>query len=537
MRPGHVGHASHRRGAAAGRTDRYRAQARHAPPPTSCPSEAVIPSHLSTPPARRGLPLAGSYPGAVVLALLALSPFLVLTTALSLFQPLLMRELDASRFQLNLTAGMANAGYAFGAVASADLIQRLARRSVYLVCECGFVVSSVIALSAQGIGQFMAGVILQGLFTGMLLVAALPPLVLTHGLDRLPTTAAVISLGLFGMVTTGPVVGGLVGSYGGWRLLYTSVAVLAAVGLTVGAMTFEGNQPPDRRARFDWLAIPLALGTTVLPFFGVSWLSRGSFTDAGFIVPVVVGLLLGVLLVWGQYRRAVPLMPVRPISNTLPVTGTLNAMVVGASFTTLLELIEVYLQEVVHYSPVRTGLLIAPQLLGIIISAVLFRRIVTTRGTPFLALSGLVSVVVGAGILLGLSPSNASPVVAVAALFLGYGAGAGVAPGLFLAGFSVSALQLGPTFALVELLRSEAAFLIGPVLLHLAMTRDTLGHGFHLSVLVILILTVVVGAFLIGLYLLGGARPTAPDLEGWFSGTSTGYHSPALLSRLRKTTA
>ena len=369
----------------------------------------------------------------------------MLTTAVSLFQPLLMRDLDATRFELQLTSGMSNAAYAFGAVASADIAQRLSRRQIYLVCEAGFVVSTLLALGAHGIAPFMAGVVLQGLFTGMLLVVALPPLVTAHGVERLPTTAAVISLGLFGMVTAGPVAGGLVGSMGGWRLLYASIAVLAAVGLTVGAMTFEGNEPPDRRAAFDWLAIPLAFGATALPFFGVSWLSRGSFHHPAFLAPVVVGPAIGAVLVVGQYRKENPLMPVRPISNTLPVTGTLNAMVVGASFTTLLELVEAYLLQVRHFSPVRTGLLIAPQILGVVVASLLFRRVLTTRWTPYLALSGLVSVAVGAGVLLAVTPSNTSPVVVVAALFLGYGAGAGVAPGLFLAGFSVSASQLGPT--------------------------------------------------------------------------------------------
>ncbi|WP_405591612.1 MFS transporter [Streptomyces sp. NBC_01190] len=470
----------------------------------------------------------------MVLALLALSPFLILTTALTLFEPRLLRDLHATPFELQLSGGMSNAAYAFGAVVSADLANRFPQRAVYLVCEVGFVVSSVLALTATSLGQFTTGLVLQGLFTGMLLVVALPPLITTHGIDRVPTTAPVISLGLFGMVTAGPVAGGLVGSYGGFRWLYLSVSVLALIGLTIGAMTFMNNLPPAPREPFDWLAIPLALGTTTLPFFGVSWLTRGKFSDPEFIVPVVVGILIGLTLVVGQYRKARPLMPMKPISNTLPVTGTLNAMVVGAAFTTLLELIEVYLINKVHYSPVKTGLLIAPQLLGVTISAVLFRKVVTTKWTPYLALSGLISVVIGAGVLLGMSSSNAAPVTAVAALFLGYGAGAGVTPGLFLAGFSVSALQLGPTFALVELLRSEAAFLVGPVLVHLAITRSSLQNGFHLSVLIVLIFAVVSGVLLLGLYLAGGARPAAPDLAGWISGTSTGYHSPPLFSRFRK---
>ncbi|MFJ2213347.1 MFS transporter [Streptomyces sp. NPDC101062] len=479
------------------------------------------------------LPLAGRYPAAVALSLLALSPYLILTSATALMEPRVMEDIGGTAFELQLAGALSNAAYAFGAVAAADLVQRAARRRIYLICEAGFVLSSVLALSAPGIGLFTAGVVLQGLFTGMLLVAALPPLVTGHPVERLRTTAAVISLGLFGMVAFGPLVGGLVGSLGGWRPLFAGIATLAAIGLTIGALTFEGNEPPDRRARFDRSAIPLALGTTMLPFFGVSWLTRGSFSDPAFFVPVGCGLICGVFLVGGQYRKADPLMPVRPISNTLPVVGTANAMLVGACFTSLLELTETYLTREAHYAPLRVGALVTPQIVGVFVAAVLFRRLMSTRWTPYLALSGTVSVAIAAGVLLTASTGNASVVVPFAALLLGFGAGAGVTPGLFLAGFSVPSAQIGPTFALVELLRSEAAFLVGPVLLHLALTTG-LAHGFHLAVVIILALVVIGALLLVGLYALGGARPQPPDLESWLAGSSTAYHSPALLAALRK---
>jgi len=64
----------------------------------------------------------------------------------------------------------------------------------------------------------------------------------------------------------------------------------------------------------------------------------------------------------------------------------------------------------------------------------------------------------------------------IAALF-GFGAGATVAPGLFQAALSMPSRQLGPAFALVELLRSEAAFLIAPLLLHVAEADGTSPHA------------------------------------------------------------
>ncbi len=83
------------------------------------------------------------------------------------------------------------------------------------------------------------------------------------------------------------------------------------------------------------------------------------------------------------------------------------------------------------------------------------------------------------------------------AVLLGYGAGAGVAPGLFLAGFSVPSSKIGPTFALVELLRSEAAFLLGPVLVALAISVGLPG-GIRLAIAITLGFVVVSGLTLVG---------------------------------------
>src|SRR5437763_265036 len=61
-------------------------------------------------------------------------------------------------------------------------------------------------------------------------------------------------------------------------------------------------------------------------------------------------------------------------------------------------------------------------------------------------------------------------VVAVGSGLLGVGVGASVSPALFQAGFSLQSAQLPRVFALIELLRGVSAFMIGPILLHVAQT-------------------------------------------------------------------
>ncbi len=52
----------------------------------------------------------------------------------------------------------------------------------------------------------------------------------------------------------------------------------------------------------------------------------------------------------------------------------------------------------------------------------------------------------------------------------GVGIGAWVTPALFLAAFSLRSAGLQRVFAVLELLRAVAAFLVAPVLLHFAVT-------------------------------------------------------------------
>ena len=479
-------------------------------------------------------PLAESYGAAVALALLALCPFIVLTTASALFQPDLLRDLHTSAFGEQLAAGLSNAGYAFGAVAAAHLVQRFPSRRVYLACEGAFVAGSLVALAATNIETFTAGRVLQGLATGMLLVAALPPLVTKHGAERLPATAAFVNLGLFGMVTLGPLVGGIFGSLHQWRSLFAVVAAAGVAAIVLAYLAFEENEPPRRERPLDGSGFVLAVAATFLPFFGVSWLARGSFSSPEFLIPVTVGVAAVAVLVVVQYRKRDPLMPVRPISHTLPVTGIAGAMVVGASFTTLIELLEVSLVKGAHDSPIRSGLLLATQLIGIAAAALLFARLLPTNWMPLLALSGLVVVALGA-LLLAAGPTAARTmaIVPVAGALLGFGAGAGVAPGLFMAGLSVESTRLGPTFALVELLRSEAAFLLGPILLAYALTASSIQHGFRIATWIVFALTALATLAVVGLYLLGGARLHEPDLEGWIEREETAYDSPPLAQRVR----
>ena len=469
----------------------------------------------------------------MALSLLALSPFIVLTTATEAVTGLIAQSLHASSTTLEVGSGLSNAGYALGAVVAADLAQRFVQRHLFLVYEALFVAASLLAGLAPNVGVYLVGHVLQGMATGLLLVAALPPLILRFPPSKLPVTVAFVNIGLFGAIALGPFLGSVFAHLGDWRWLLIAAAILGALGWTAAWFGYEVWPPMNPDLPLDKLVFPLAVGATFLPFLGSALAGKVGFSSPWFWAPIGVGVLSLVTMITYEYRhRREPLMPVRALSSALPVAGTVGAMLGGGAFVAALSLITVGLGE--RGVPVLTaGIELLPLVAGVAVSSLLFRRYITRAGLPLLAASGLIAVIVGIGVALPVASSgDPSVFVPIASALLGYGAGSAVAPALFLAGLGVESQKIGRAFALIELLRSEAAFLIAPVLLVLATHIGGL-VGIREALLISLVIAVAGLLFAVFIYVGSGTRRHHPHIESWLGNDGVALHSPPLLARLR----
>ena len=119
--------------------------------------------------------------------------------------------------------------------------------------------------------MFIAGHVLQGLTTSLLLIAAVPPLALGFGAEKLRYTSVTMSICIFGAVALGPTAGGIQANADQWRPLVEPVLraqfelldgdtlgeVIASVFARKNPQALPGEIDAERRRLTD---APLVIG-------------------------------------------------------------------------------------------------------------------------------------------------------------------------------------------------------------------------------------------------------------------------------------
>jgi MFS family permease len=477
-------------------------------------------------------PLAGRYPAAAAMVIFALVPYLALSAAIQPLTPIIGGQLHMSMQTMSLGLGMANAGYAVGTVLAVQFAQLLPQRRMMVGYAALLVVGSVLAAAAQNSAMFIAGHVLQGLCTSLLLIAAVPPLAIGFGLPKIRSTAVIMNVCIFGAVALGPTIGGIQASAGGWRPLFWITAAISLAALTLSLLTFEDAPPADPDAPRDPLALGLAAAGCVAAFYGASELLTHRFLGPQTVVPLVVGLALIVALIVYQYRARRPLLTIRSmLTSTVPVAGIVVALAAAAASVTATALTASALAPL--YGPLHLGLLFLPELAGALITAVMLGVVLKKRELHYLPLVGMAFLAAGIAVFRIQVPATQA-LTLIGSGLTGIGLGAAVAPALFVAGFSLPAASLQRVFAIVELLRAVAAFMVAPVFAHVAATvGGNPTTGTEIVLWIGLAIAISGGAAAVLLYALGGARPQTPNLKRFMDGEGAAWYSPPLLAAVR----
>jgi EmrB/QacA subfamily drug resistance transporter len=279
--------------------------------------------------------------------------------------------------------------------------------------SCGLASSILflqIARAAQGVG----GAIMFATSLALLAQAF-------HGRDR------GLAFGVFGAITgvavaVGPVLGGALTSGLSWRGIFYVNVPIGVLALLVIVLRVEESRDP-RAAAPDWVGAITFSGGLALLVFGLiranveGW---SSGTVLGSLAAAAV-LLLAFLLV--EWRQSGPMLELRLLRVPTFGGGLIAAWAISASIFSILTFLVLYLQNVLGYSAIATGVRFLPLTGAIFVTAGIAGRLTSHVPRRILIAPGFV--LIGAGMLMmrGLTPRSSWTHLLAGMIVAGVGAG------------------------------------------------------------------------------------------------------------------
>jgi EmrB/QacA subfamily drug resistance transporter len=279
----------------------------------------------------------------------------------------------------------------------------LGRRRLFVSGLVLFSISSLLSGFAWSAGSLIAFRAVQGLGGALLAPAALSLLMTRFAEGRERNLA----LGIYGAASgsgaaVGVLLGGLLTSYLSWSwIFFINVPVgVAAIALTPFLL-------PESRAELGHRHFDVAgaVSSTAGLMLLVYALTRA--TTDGWGAPVTLGLLGGAVALIGAFlaieaRSPWPLLPLRIFrSRTLSVANGTMAIVGAVAFSEFFVL-TLYLQNVLHYSAVQTGVAFVGFAGTVVVTSNVAQLIVSRFGVRPTLAAGLLTSTVSVALLTGL---------------------------------------------------------------------------------------------------------------------------------------
>jgi EmrB/QacA subfamily drug resistance transporter len=243
------------------------------------------------------------------------------------------------------------------------------RRRTFLVGLAGFAAASALGGAADNFEMLVIGRVLQGVFAALMSPAILS-LISVNFTDPDERAKA---FGAFGGIAAaggaiGLLAGGALTDYVDWRwCMYVNVPI--ALVAACGWFLLRDDRSRQARARFDIPGVLLAGAGLVAIVYGSSEAESEGWGSAEVVTLLTAGALLLAAFAVVETRVANPLLPLRILLSRTRSAAYLAMGVIFVGALALFLFLTFYMQVVLEYSPMRTGVAFLPMAASVAVGA------------------------------------------------------------------------------------------------------------------------------------------------------------------------
>jgi EmrB/QacA subfamily drug resistance transporter len=352
--------------------------------------------------------------------------------------------------------------------------RRFGAKRVYLVSLVLFTAGSALCGLATSSTELIGFRVLQGVGGGMILPIGQLMMAEAAGPKRMGRVMSIVAVPAMLAPILGPTIGGLIIDNASWRwIFYVNVPIGALA--VIAALRILPNTKSVGSSSLDYRGLLLMATGLPLVTYGLAEIGvTGGFSSLKVIIPIVAGVVLVATFIRHALHTSNPLLDLRLYRRPTFSSASIAMFCLGAALFGGMILLPLYWQGIRHESVVDTGLLTAPQGLGMALIMPLAGKLTDRMGGGPLALFGVIVTTV-ATIPFGLIGAHTSIAGLSVAMFVrGMGIGFAFMPAMAAAFASLKHSELSDATPQLNVLQRVGGS-IGTAVLAVVLQRALVG--------------------------------------------------------------
>ena len=273
---------------------------------------------------------------------------------------------------------------------------RFGTKRLYMLALTLFIAGSILCSTATDIGQLIIYRVLQGLGGGMLMPLGMTIMTRAAGPERVGRVMAVLGIPMLLGPIGGPILGGWLIEIASWHWIFLTNLPIGIIALIYAQVVLPKDEPHPSES-FDVVGMLLLSPGLAAFLYGVSSIpEEGTVASAKVLAPALIGLALIVAFVFHALRVEHPLIDLHLFKNRQMTVAVIAMSLFAIAFMGAGSILfPSYFIQVRAEDTLSTGLLLAPQGLGAMITMPIAGMIADKRGPGRVVLAGLVLVALG----------------------------------------------------------------------------------------------------------------------------------------------
>jgi EmrB/QacA subfamily drug resistance transporter len=329
----------------------------------------------------------------------------------------------------------------------------LGRRRTFLVGIGIFTLASLVGGFATSGGFLLAARAGQGIGGALAAPSALALLttMFAEGRERMRALGLYTAVSIGGSAV-GLVAGGMLTQWVSWRwVLFVNVPIGIGV-LALGRVVLPETQRHE--GRFDLigaLTSTFGMGSLV---YGFVRAATDGWSDPFTLAAFVTGVVLLVAFVFTELHASSPITPLHLLTNRNRSSANITRALLVAGMFGMFFFLTQFLQDVLGYSPLKTGVAFLPLTVALFAASQVSSRVLTEKLDAKVQMAGgIAASAVGLLLLTRLSENSGYPVILAALVLVGLGNGTAFVPLTATALSGVAPADAGAASGLVNVMQ------------------------------------------------------------------------------------